>query len=607
MDKKKWIPTQDAWLYFEGNVCTDIKVSATGTSVRLEAPKFALRDCKRSFPGVKALIIPKGVKKIDIPNSLFPNVEHVISDSDKFLTAAVLVEKSIQGNTLLNAFCKAEDETVDLYRVKRIGDFAFEGCRSWNLINDASVEYVAENAFTDSAFMEQPFEEGIKLAGHIMIAMDDTAEEIVVPQEPQIFVLSEKVQSVIRDMKYAGTNIKRMRVKCLDSVEAFCYMPETMILDSKEKCTWSKVSRTICGIVSDNTKNLISEIPRYKSVNGILYSSDMKTLCFCPGGKTGHVTIPEGVTKIKDMAFYSSEIHSVKLPDTLQDIGSRAFQLCHNLTHIDFGNGIRRLGANGHCQIFDVCNSLESVEFPAQIEYIGNDCFGNCKKLRNVKFNEGLQEIGPEAFMDCEGLKNVEFPSTLKKVGKRSFTATDGVKWLKLKIIPSGFVHAFISNAGPCGQRYMDVDYNGKHFAIPKRMDTCRLSECVQRFESEYISWRRLTDDFLDSLYLYSRSKIEKHLCAMVAYKYTRKEQIKKDIYGRCNTSTVHGITELERVLLALDEKDLSEKEFVDCLNTGFVDARPELIDEVKKKGWNIAVAYILDKSKEPEKVNLSL
>lgn len=93
----------------------------------------------------------------------------------------------------------------------------------------------------------------------------------------------------------------------------------------------------------------------------------------------------------------------------------------------------------------------------------------------------------------------------------------------------------------------------------------------------------------------------------MVAYKYTRKEQIKKDIYGQCNTSTVHGITEPERVLLALDEKDLSEKEFVDCLNTGFVDARPELIDEVKKKGWNIAVAYILDKSKEPEKVNLSL
>lgn len=608
MDKKKWIPTQDAWLYFEGNVCTDIKVSTPGTSVRLEAPEFALRNCKRSFSGVKALIIPKGVKKIDIPNSLFPNVEHVISDSDKFLTSTMLVRKSItQGNTLLNAFCKSEDDVVDLHRVNKIDNFAFEGCRSWSLVNDASVEYVAENAFTDSAFMEQPFKGGIKLAGHIMIAMDDTAEEIVIPQEPQIFVLSEKVQSVIRDTKYAGTNIKRMRVKCLDFVEAFCYMPETVILDSKEKCTWSKVSRTICGIVSDNTKNLISEIPRYKSVDGILYSSDMKTLCFCPGGKTGHVTIPEGVTKIKDMAFYSSEIHSVKLPDTLQDIGSQAFQLCHNLTHIDFGNGIRRLGANGHCQIFDVCNSLESVEFPAQIEYIGHNCFENCKKLRNVKFNEGLQEIGPEAFMDCESLKNVEFPSTLKKVGKRSFTATDGVKWLKLKIIPFGFVHAFISNAGPCGQRYMDVDYNGKHFAIPKRMDTCRLSECVQRFEPECISWCGLTDDFLDSLYLYSRSKIEKHLCAMVAYKYTRKEQIKKDIYGRCNTSTVHGITEPERVLLALDEKDLSEKEFVDCLNTGFVDARPELIDEVKKKGWNIAVAYILDKSKEPEKVNLSL
>ena len=144
MDKKKWIQTQDAWLHFEGNVCTDIKVSATGTSVRLEAPEFALRDCKRSFPGVKALIIPKGVKKIDIPNSLFPNVEHVISDSDKFLTSTMLVRKSImQGNTLLNAFCKAEDNVVDLYRVKRIDDFAFEGCRSWN-----TEEYFRPNSCT---------------------------------------------------------------------------------------------------------------------------------------------------------------------------------------------------------------------------------------------------------------------------------------------------------------------------------------------------------------------------------------------------------------------------------------------------------------------------
>ena len=145
MDKKKWIPTQDAWLYFEGNVCTDIKVSTTtGTSVRLEAPEFALRNCKRSFPGVKALIIPKGVKKIDIPNSLFPNVEHVISDSDKFLTSTMLVRKSItQGNTLLNAFCKSEDDVVDLHRVNKIDNFAFEGCRSWSLVNDVSVENLA--------------------------------------------------------------------------------------------------------------------------------------------------------------------------------------------------------------------------------------------------------------------------------------------------------------------------------------------------------------------------------------------------------------------------------------------------------------------------------
>lgn len=42
----------------------------------------------------------------------------------------------------------------------------------------------------------------------------------------------------------------------------------------------------------------------YCSVDGILYNKDKTTLYVCPGGKTGQITIPEGVTSIESSAFY---------------------------------------------------------------------------------------------------------------------------------------------------------------------------------------------------------------------------------------------------------------------------------------------------------------
>lgn len=60
-----------------------------------------------------------------------------------------------------------------------------------------------------------------------------------------------------------------------------------------------------------------SRIPRYKTVDGILYSADMKTLVLCPKEKTGEVIIPDGVTRIRRQAFCLTKISRVVFPDSL--------------------------------------------------------------------------------------------------------------------------------------------------------------------------------------------------------------------------------------------------------------------------------------------------
>lgn len=45
---------------------------------------FTMPDTNKSFPNVKKLTIKPGVTNISIPNSLFPNVKRVNSESNVF-------------------------------------------------------------------------------------------------------------------------------------------------------------------------------------------------------------------------------------------------------------------------------------------------------------------------------------------------------------------------------------------------------------------------------------------------------------------------------------------------------------------------------------------
>lgn len=63
----------------------------------------------------------------------------------------------------------------------------------------------------------------------------------------------------------------------------------------------------------------------YRSENGVLYSSDGKTIVMFPQGRSGSFEVPEGVENIGKFAFYQSSLSEIKLPDSLETIDSHAF------------------------------------------------------------------------------------------------------------------------------------------------------------------------------------------------------------------------------------------------------------------------------------------
>ena len=99
-------------------------------------------------------------------------------------------------------------------------------------------------------------------------------------------------------------------------------------------------------------------------------------------GPGGHVTVPDGVTRIGDGAFQREEknITQVTLPESVAVIGNAAFSGSTNLAAIQMP-GVKEIGAAA----FSDCINLTSVQLP-KAEVIGPSAFSACQKLQKVAF-----------------------------------------------------------------------------------------------------------------------------------------------------------------------------------------------------------------------------
>ncbi|MBB5219573.1 hypothetical protein HNP77_001955 [Treponema rectale] len=91
-------------------------------------------------------------------------------------------------------------------------------------------------------------------------------------------------------------------------------------------------SRVLSNIIVDE-KNT-----RYATVDGVLYSKDLKIIYLWPAAKAKlEIEIPEGVEEIDSYAFWKCvDLYEVIIPSSVKKICSDAFGDCHNLCKVTF-------------------------------------------------------------------------------------------------------------------------------------------------------------------------------------------------------------------------------------------------------------------------------
>ncbi|MBR6808143.1 MAG: leucine-rich repeat protein, partial [Clostridia bacterium] len=166
----------------------------------------------------------------------------------------------------------------------------------------------------------------------------------------------------------------------------------------------------------------------FTSVNGVLYSKDMKTLVCYPGGKYGSYTIPEGVTTLAYGSFGSSGVTSVTFPSTLKTIGTYSFAWCKYLSSAYIPKSVTTVGDSA----FGWCTNLRTAVFYGDNVTLDWHVFDGCTALTSVVLPSKLTELNTGLFDDCTSLTSINIPSTVTRIGDSAFSGCTGLKSLTL-------------------------------------------------------------------------------------------------------------------------------------------------------------------------------
>jgi hypothetical protein len=111
------------------------------------------------------------------------------------------------------------------------------------------------------------------------------------------------------------------------------------------------------------------------------------------GLNLNNVTIPEGITTIRDSAFSNNSLTSVTFPSSLTTIGDSAFSN-NTLTSVTFPSSLTTIGDSAFSN-----NSLTSVTISDSVTTIGDSAFSN-NSLTSVTISDSVTTIEDYAFSE---------------------------------------------------------------------------------------------------------------------------------------------------------------------------------------------------------------
>lgn len=379
----------------------------------------------------------------------------------------------IEGNVFQN--CDVLTKITLPESIQTIGNYAFYECKNLtSIVLPKNMTYIGWHAFMYCSKLQSiEFPQHLKTIGGYAFGSCESLTSVIFPEEltnieDHAFQNCTNLTSITFPDGLSTIEISAFYGCCnLTSI----VLPKgltTIESGAFQKCT--KLAKVIFN--NDGMLNVDSDAFAGDDALQEVYAPDIATWCRISFGNdkanpttisrklyingtrlTKTLTIPEGITKINDYAFYGLKgILTLTIPNNVKEIGMYAFYNCEDLSTINFGEkSVETIGAAafGNCVClnsvslpqslihlsglpyipgtFQGCTNLEKVSFNDNLKTIGEDCFAHCSKLTSIIIPNSVVEIEAEAFYGCS-LTEVSLGESVEKIGDWAFhSSTENV------------------------------------------------------------------------------------------------------------------------------------------------------------------------------------
>ena len=294
----------------------------------------------------------------------------------------------------------------DIYKVVRIGDYAFDDCTSLTSVTiPEGVTSIGSSAFSGCRSLTSvTIPEGVTSIGGWAFQFCTSLTSVTIPEgvtsiELWAFSGCSSLASVtipegvtsIRTFAFSGcssltsvtipegvTSIESSAFsdcssltsvtipKSVTSIGGFAFahcssLTSITIPETVTSISWNPFANcsSLREIIVDD------ENPDFASIKGVLYSKDITDLyCYPAGLMETSFTIPRTVNSIKNYAFSGCVgLTEIVIPESVTSIGGNSFSECRNLTSLAIPSSVTTIGQNA----FSNCSSLTELSIPASV------------------------------------------------------------------------------------------------------------------------------------------------------------------------------------------------------------------------------------------------
>lgn len=366
------------------------EVEFAGNSQLELIDQWAFQDCR----SLKSITIPASVETIAY--GAFMNY----GDNNKINTGdhPALAEK--YGNTILDFNDVYSLTTVNFAegsRLKTMGAYAFQ--------SQKALEHIA-------------FPEGVTTLERGIFCLCDSLKSFTIPASVET-IEARIDESTVSPLFMGCTSLESItfaensKLKTLnDNLFGDILALKSITIPASVETIGQSVfalGRTVQGdeyfrMTSSLTEiNVSPDNKNYKSIDGILYTIDGKTLVACPPGKS-EVKFADGVTEMQDDAFVGcNQITTVTIPDSVTKLPDNVFALCIKLKEITLPDTLTEIGDGA----FQLTETLTDITIPESVTAIHEDAFKD-SALKNISGKAGSYA---ETFARENGYTFIEIPT----------------------------------------------------------------------------------------------------------------------------------------------------------------------------------------------------